>query len=114
MFVNEDYLNYNKVVSVSDNYVVLSKTSIVNADWQNPRTIDVIIQYFKPSFLTIEDTRTYTSNQQFNSISVDDNFYSRSDCLDIIVVQFLVIFFVIFCLNGLTRFVKKGGIFFGN
>lgn len=114
MFIDENYKNYKYVVGVSDNYVVLSKTPSVTADWQSPKTIDVIYQYLNPSFLVIEDTRTFSSSQSFDSVDSSQSFFSRADCNSIILSQFLVIFFVIFVLNGLTRFVKKGGVFFGN
>lgn len=115
MFINEKYKNYNYVVGISDNYLILSKQASVNASWDNPRTIDVVYQYLNPSFLTIEATRTFNTTTYFSE--VDENsqsFFARADCNQIILSQFLVIFFVIFVLNGLTRFVKKGGIFFGS
>lgn len=114
MFVNDDYSNYKYLVSASDNYVVLTNRHTVNADWQNPQTINIIYQYLNPSFLTIEGTRTVSSSVVYEQIDVSNSFFARSDCLDIIKVQFLIIFFVIFIFNGLTRFVKKGGAFFGS
>ena len=114
MFINESYKNYKYVVSVADNYVVLAKTSSVNADWQNPKTIDVIYQYLNPSFLVIEDTRVFSSSQTFERVDSSQSFFSRADCNSIILSQFLIIFFTIFVLNGLTRFIKKGGVFFGS
>lgn len=113
MFVNNNYSNYKYVVGISDNYLILSKQSSVNADWNNPKTIDVIYQYLNPSFLTVEATRTFTSVTNFSEIETSQSFFARNDCLDIIKVQFLVIFFMIFILNALTRFVRKGGVFFG-
>ena len=114
MFVNEDYSNYKYLVSVSDNYVVLTNRHSVSADWQNPQNINVIYQYFKPSFVTIESTRTVNSSVVYEQVDISDSFYSRADCIDIIFAQFLVIFFVAFIFNGLTRFVKKGGALFGS
>lgn len=114
MFVNSDFLNYDNIVEVGDNYVCLAKTSSVSADWQNPRTIDVIYQYFTPSILTIETTKTFNSSQIFESIETSDDFFDRPDCPQIICCELAVIFFVLFILNGLTRFVKKGGVFFGS
>lgn len=114
MFVNEEYKNYKYVVGNSDNYLVLSKQSSVNADWNNPKTIDVVYQYLKPSFLTFEGTRTFNAITNFSEIETSQSFFARADCNEIILSQFLVIFFVIFIFNGLTRFVRKGGVFFGN
>lgn len=114
MFVNEDYSQYKYVVGISDNYLILAKVDHVTADWNNQKTIDVIYQYLTPSFLTVEATRTFSTTTYFSDVETSQSFYARADSLDIIKVQMLVIFFVIFVLNGLTRFVKKGGVFFGS
>lgn len=114
MFVNEDYSDFKYVVGVSDNYLILSDVDHVNADWNNQRTIDVVYQYLTPSFLTIEATRTFNTTTYFSEVETSQSFFSRADCNSIILSQFLVIFFVIFVLNALTRFVRKGGVFFGN
>lgn len=113
MFVNSEYLNYDNIVEIGDNFVCLTKVSSVSADWQNPSTIDVIYQYNFPSILTIETERTFNSSQYFPSVETSDNFFDRPDCPQIISCELAVIFFILFVLNGLTRFVKKGGIFFG-
>ena len=115
MFINQNYKNYKYVVSASDNYMVLTDESSVHGSWDSPQSIDVVYQYLNPSFLTFESTRQFTNTQYFPVIDdSSQSFFARADCNDIILSQFLVIFFVIFVLNGLTRFVKKGGIFFGN
>lgn len=114
MFVNSDYLDYKYIVDVSDNYVCLSKRSSVSADWQHPTTIDVIYQYFNPSIITLESSMTFSSSQQFSLADVSDNFFDRADCPQLIVCELSVIFFILFVLNALTRFVRKGGVFFGS
>lgn len=114
MFVNEDYSNYKYVVGLSDNYLVLSKQSNVNASVLNPVTIDVVYQYLNPSFLTVEATRTFTSSTIFSEVETSQSFFARSDSLDLIKVQVILIFMILFFLNGLTRFVRKGGVFFGS
>lgn len=114
MFVNSEYLNYDNIVELGDNYVCLTRSSSVDADWQNPKTINVVYQYITPSVLSIESTRTFTSSQTFESIETSDYFFDRADCPQIICCELAVIFFIIFILNGLTRFVKKGGVFFGS
>lgn len=114
MFVNSDYLDFDNIVEISDNYVCLSKRSSVTADWQNPTTIDVIYQYSYPSILTIESERTFNSSQNFYPADVTDDFFERSDAPIIIVCELIVIFFILFVLNALTRFVRKGGVFFGS
>lgn len=113
MFINQNYKNYKYVVGISDNYLILARQSSVNASYNNPVTIDVVYQYLNPSFLTVEATRTFTTFTNFSQIESSQSFFARADSMDIIKSQFLIIFFVIFIINGLTRFVKKGGIFFG-
>lgn len=113
LFVNENYKNYKYIVGVSDNYLVLTNCPSVNASYQNPQTIDIIYQYLNPSFLTVEGTRTYSSSTLFEQIETSQSFFARSDCLDLIVVQVILIFMILFFLNGLTKFVHKGGVFFG-
>lgn len=114
MFVNEDYSNYKYVVGISDNYLILAKQSSVNASWDNPRTIDVVYQYLNPSFLTVEATRTFTTITTFSEIETSQSFFARADSLDLIKVQVILIFMILFFLNGLTKFVHKGGVFFGS
>lgn len=114
MFVNDDYTQFKYVVGISDNYLILAKVDHVNADWNNQKTIDVVYQYLNPSFLTVEATRTFSSTTYFSEVETSQSFYSRADCLDIIKVQMIVIFFVLFIINALTRFVRKGGVFFGS
>lgn len=114
MFINDNYKNYKYVVGISDNYLILSRQSSVNASLDSPKTIDVVYQYLTPSFLTIEATRTFNTTTYFSELdNPSQSFFARTDCNSIILSQFLIIFFVIFCINGLTRFVKKGGVFFG-
>lgn len=114
MFVNENYKSYKYVVGISDNYLILANRSSVTASWDNPKTIDVVYQYLNPSFLTVEATRQFTTTTYFSEVDTSQSFFARADSLDLIKAQMIIIFFVIFVLNGLTRFVKKGGVFFGS
>ena len=114
MYVPEDYANYKYLVSYSDNFVVLTNTRTVSASWDNPRTIDTIVQYHFPSIFTLESTATVTSNRTYEQVEISDSFYSRADCPQLICAIFILIFFLLFIINGLTRFVRRGGVFFGN
>lgn len=115
MFVNEDYLNFKYVVSVSDNYVVLTNRHSLIASWDNPQTIDVIYQYLKPSTLTIEGERTFNTSQVFEQIDVDNNMSSRADFCDIWLSCLLFISVVVFtCINCVTKLVHRGGALYGN
>lgn len=113
MFVNSDFLDYDNIVEFSDNFIVLSKVSSVSATFDNPRTIPVVVQYLYPSTLCVVTTRTFRSNTSFEPIEVSDDFYSRSDCPQLISTIFICIFFLCFIINGLTKLFKRGGIFFG-
>lgn len=114
MFVNEGYEDFCYLVSVNDNFVVLTDVPSVTAGIDSPRSIDIIYQYLNPSTITIESTTTYRSSQDFTEVDVDSSFYSRSDCPSIINCSLLLIFTALFLFNGVTRFIKKGGIVFGS
>ena len=115
MFVNDDYLSYKYVVSVSDNYIVLTNRSSVSADWQSPQTVDIIYQYLKPSFLTIEGERTFNTSQTFERVDVTSNDFYRADYCDILTSAMLFILVIVFTvINAITRLVKKGGLIYGN
>ena len=114
MYVNTDYLEYSYVVDVHDNYITLSKRPYINGTWENPITISVVHQYFTPSIYTIEDSYTSRSYEEFTKIDVDDDFYSRADCHDIIQSEFILIVWLLFIINAFTRFFRKGGVFFGS
>ena len=113
MFVPEGYENYKYLVDYSDNYIVLTDVHSANGSFDNPVEYDTIIQYFKPSTYTIESSSISRSSRQFEEVAVDSDFYSRADSPTLILDIYISIFFVIFLINGLTRFVRKGGIFFG-
>lgn len=111
MFVREDYDDYHYAVSVSDNYVILAKTRSVNGTWENPQTIPVIYQYFNPSQLVIEGTRSFNNYQTFTNVDVDSDFFNRPDCSNILTCVFFIIFLTVFVINQCTAFVHRGGIF---
>lgn len=114
MYVPGDYSSYKYVVSCSDNYIILTNRHSVNADWQNPVTIDIIYQYFKPSFVTIEGERTLTSSQTYEQVDISDNDFERGDFCDFFTSAMLFISVIVFTIiNGLSRIFKKGGIIYG-
>lgn len=114
MYVDSNHLEYKYLVSSSDNYIVLTNTRSVNGTWDNPSEIDTYIQYINPSIYGFESYSTYTSTRIFPEIEVTDNFYARADSLDIIKVQIMFLFTILFYFNALTRLFKKGGAFFGS
>lgn len=110
IFVNEDYDNYKYLVEASDNYVVLSNSSSVHGDWQNPDEINVIYQYIKPSTVVIEGTQTYTTEKYFDRVEISSNFWDRGDSPTIFGYAVLVTFLALYIINILTRIVKRGGL----
>lgn len=110
IYVNDNYKNYKYLVEVSDNYVCLSDTRSVSADWQNPETIDVIYQYLSPSTYVIEGTKTYTSEKSFDIIETRQGFWDRADSSNIFYCGLVMTFFAVFIINQLTRIVKRGGL----
>lgn len=114
MYVPSDYDDYCYLVDISDNYIVLSNRHVVNGSWDNPVTIPVIYQYFNPSIVTLPLSYTVSSSRTFQEVEISDSFYSRSDCPQLICTCLMLIFFILFLLNGLTRLFKRGGIFFGS
>lgn len=111
LYVNEGYENYKYIVSVSDNYIILTDRKNVTADWTNPVDIPIIYQYFIPSNCTIETTRTVSSNQSYSTVDISTDYWDRADCsLISTCIFFLILLFIVIC-NSITEFVEKGGIF---
>lgn len=113
LFVNEEYENYKYLVEANDNYIVLTNRSYVAGAYDNQVEYKVIYQYLKPSILTIEDTRVARTEINFDKIETSQNYWDRADCPELICASFTIIWFLLFIINALTRFVRKGGVFFG-
>lgn len=114
MYVPSDYDDYNYLVSLSDNYAVLTNRHVVNGSWESPIELSVIYQYFLPSNVTVPSRININSTRTFQEIEITDNFYSRGDCPQLICTILMLVFFILFIINGLTFLVKRGGIFFGS
>lgn len=111
MYVNEKYNDYKYLVSVSDNYVILTDRRIVNGSWDNPQTYDIVYQYFDPSYLNIEATRTTSTVQNFPEVDISNDFWDRPDCSELSVVITICVILLMFVINSITEFVQRGGIF---
>lgn len=116
IYIDSDNTNYKYLVSASDNYVVLSRSSSIDGTWDNPDTINVLYQYFTPSVYSIKTTYTSTSSRSFSDVSSQfaTSIYDRSDFPILFVCNFLTLFLFGFILNQLTKLVKKGGVFGSN
>lgn len=114
MYVDSNHLNYKYVYNLSDNYIVLCNRSNINGSFDNPQTVNLHVQYLYPSTLSYDYSEVVRSSRALTEIDVSDNFYARADCPQLILAIFVCIFYVLFIINGLTRFVKRGGVFFGS
>ena len=114
IFVDKEYSDYQYLVSASDNYFILTNQRTASGTWQEPETIDIIYQYINPSIYVIESTQSITNTRTFQKVDTTSDVENRSDFNNILTSYFIVLFFILFLLNGFTRFAKKGGIFFGN
>lgn len=113
IFVNDGYENYKYLVEASDNYVILSNDNYASGSWDNPDKIDVIYQYLKPSILTVETEMSFTREQTFERVEITTEYWQRADCPELTCASLAMLLFILFIINALTRFVKKGGVFFG-
>lgn len=111
MFINEEYQEYKYLVSVSDNYVILTNRRTINADWNNPVVYPVVYQYFDPSYINLEATRTATSTTTFPEVEVSSEFWDRPDCSELMTAIFIIVLLIMFVINSVTEFVQRGGIF---
>lgn len=113
MAIYTDDLSFKYVVQYNDNSIVLTNVPSVSATWQNPRSIDIRVQYLNPSTLSYEATREYTSSYTFDLVDVSNSFWDRGDCVNISILIVLLCFSVIFIGNIFTKFLRPGGVFFG-
>lgn len=114
IYVKENYNNYVYLVEVSDNYVCLSNSSSVNGDWQNPDTIDVIYQYINAPLTVIESERSFNNTQNFTRIETSQDFFESPVYPYYASSILIVVMFIIYIINAITKIAKKGGIFFGS
>lgn len=105
--------SFRYVVQYNDNSIVLTNVPSVSATWQNPKDIDIRVQYLNPSTLSYEGTRQYTSSYSFDSVDVSSSFWDRGDSVNIAILIVLLCFSVIFIGNIFTKFLRPGGAFFG-
>lgn len=115
IYVPSEYSNYKYLVSVSDNYIVLSNSNSIDGTWDNADTINVIYQYLTPSIYTIESTYTSTSSRRFSNYAsnISDSVFVRADFPQLFICNFICVLIFAFVLNGITRLVRRGGALFG-
>lgn len=111
IYVPQEYKDYKYLVSVSDNYVILT-----NQARANDEEIDIIYQYIDNPLTTIESTRTYGAWQTttFERIETSQNLKDTPIWLDITRTVIIFAFAICYLVNIPTKIVKKGGIFFGS
>lgn len=116
IYIDEDLQNYKYLVSASDNFLILSKQSHSNGDWNSPDELDVIYHYINPSITSFKTTYTTYSSTFYNDISsqFSSSIFDRADFPLIFICNFIIILIFAFILNQLTKLVYKGGIFGNN
>lgn len=112
MFVKEGYENYKYLVSVSDNYIVLTNQSNAGGG-DRYETIDIIYQYIKPSELVIEGEKQVWSATTYKKIETSSNYWDRADVCDIHSTAMSITILALFVINIVTKLVCKGGLVFG-
>lgn len=112
LFVKEGYENYKYLVSVSDNYVVLTNQSKAGGG-NEYETIDVIYQYIVPSELVIKGERQVWSETTYKRIETSKNYWDRADVCNIHITAMSITLLALFVINIVTKLVCKGGLVFG-
>lgn len=111
IYVNEDYENYKYLVSIADNYIVL--TNQKSAGYESGydyEEIDIIYQYFYPSSCTIQSSKNVRSYTEYQKIDISTDFFDRADCSFILLSVFFILMLAIKVINMVTEFVERGGI----
>lgn len=114
IYVKDGYNNYKYLVDVSDNYVCLTNQRTVDGTWENPREIDVIYQYINSPYTVIETTRDYNYSTTFEQIDISHNIFDSPAYPQYTTNVLIVVLFILYIINPITKLVKKGGIFFGS
>lgn len=111
MYINSDIPSgYKYIYEVGSNYVALTDVSSVESGDQ----LDCYYQYLEPSWLFVHANTVAGSDMrlaQIQDVSTSD--YSRADFPQIFVAGMVLFFFILYIMNGVTKLVHKGGIFFG-
>lgn len=111
MFINSDIpSNYKYVYKVSDNFISLTnKSNIESGD-----TYKCYNQYLSPSWLYIETNEVATCDNTLIEINeFSDSYYARADMPTIFIASMILLLFILFIYNCVTKLVVKGGLFFG-
>lgn len=114
IYTQSQYKNYKYLVEVSDNYVVLTDSHYANGDWQNPDTIDIIYQFINEPLTVIEAERDITTTRTFQQVDISHNFFDSPKYPQYSTNIIIVVMFILYIINPITKMVKKGGIFFGS
>lgn len=100
--------NYKYLVRINSNYYELSNVPYVN---QNSSYNFVRIYNNNDYYTEFYQSQTGYNTLNFKEVSVSNDFLCRNDIDKIMVVSFVIIYFIIFLCNIVTRVVKRGGLF---
>ena len=111
MFVNSDIPSgYKYVYAAGSNYIALTNVS----SYESGDSLDCYYQYLEPSWLYVHTYATTSSEgrcRELTDISTSD--YARADFPEIFITGMVLLFFILWLINSMTRMIHKGGIFFG-
>lgn len=113
IYVKEEYKTFKYLVSVSDNYVVLTDRKTVSGTWEEPREYDIIYQYIDSPQTVIESTRTTRDTLTFNEIETSQDLMNTTFWLQLTNTVIIVSFAIAFLINIPTKLFKRGGVLFG-
>lgn len=112
-YLPSEYSDYKYLVSLSDNYVILSTSKAIYGESGDSDTVPCIYQYFTPSIYTIESSFTSEESFSFSDISSDvsSSIFNRADFPIIFICNFIICLIFVWVINQLSKLVYKGGIF---
>lgn len=100
--------NYKYLIRINSNYYELSNVPFVN---QNSSYNFVRIYNNNDYYTEFYQSSTGYNTLNFNEVSVSNDFLCRNDVDKILIASFIIIYFIIFLCNIVTRVVKRGGLF---
>lgn len=101
---------YKYIYEVSSNYIALTDTGSVESGDQ----LDCYYQYLEPSWLVVHANTVASADLRLSQIQdVSTSDYARADFPEIFASSMILLFFILWIMNGLTKLVHKGGVFFG-
>lgn len=103
---------YKYIYDVGDNYIMLTDEKYL----ESGDNLVVYTQYLEPSWLCLEMSVANKRDITLVALpedSISSSDFSRADFPEIFISGMVLLFFILFIINMLSRLVHKGGVFFG-